>query len=74
MAIEEVRNKRLLRVLQRLKMVQEFSIEIPDKEADAILSSECQIMPQRSRAVLRSLFLVDKAVNYILDQPDGTIL
>lgn len=31
---------------------EEFSIEIPDKEADAILS-------------------VDKAVNYILSQPDA---
>jgi len=32
---------------------EEFSIEIPDKEADAIHS-------------------VDKAVDYILSQPDGT--
>ena len=34
---------------------EEFSIEIPDKEADAILS-------------------IDKAVNYILGQPDGVCL
>lgn len=34
---------------------EEFSIEIPDKEADSILS-------------------IDKAVNYILGQPDGTFL
>lgn len=32
---------------------EEFSIEIPDKEADSLLS-------------------IDKAVNYILGQPDGT--
>ncbi len=34
---------------------EEFSIEIPDKEADSILS-------------------IDKAVSYILGQPDGKLL
>ena len=47
---------------------QEFSIEIPDKEADAIHSGMhyhtlfCQ---------LAKLSLVDKAVEYIISQPDG---
>ncbi len=49
---------------------QEFSIEIPDKEADAIHSgkvyhfSPCQIS-------LLTRTAVDKAVEYILGQPDG---
>ena len=40
MAIEEVLSQTLSLVATKAHHVQEFSIEIPDKEADAILSSE----------------------------------
>ena len=39
MAIEEVRYSMAGRVFARSDFAQEFSIEIPDKEADTILSS-----------------------------------
>lgn len=52
-------------------MVQEFSIEIPDKEADGILSSKS--FEENTQAALNDIPLVDKAVNYILGQPDGTL-
>ena len=39
MAIEEVRCSKVRRDSPGLTSVQEFSIEIPDKEADTILSS-----------------------------------
>ena len=52
--------------------VQEFSIEIPDKEADAIHSSRFRM--QMGLILLSSNTLsVDKAVNYILSQPDGKL-
>ena len=44
MAIEEVRRSMDGKALPDLIFAQEFSIEIPDKEADAILSS---MLPQR---------------------------
>lgn len=58
---------------------QEFSIEIPDKEADAIHSGKytrryivvspwiCSLIPVLSPQT------VDQAVQYILSQPDGKI-
>ncbi|MCJ1364221.1 hypothetical protein MMC16_003330 [Acarospora aff. strigata] len=52
MAIEEVPCTRSIFIEAVLTTSQEFSIEIPDKEADAIHS-------------------VDKAVEYILAQPDA---
>ena len=51
-------------------MVQEFSIEIPDKEADAIQSSMSR--PTFCRfLVLTRCSSVNDAVEYILKQPDG---
>lgn len=42
MAIEEVRRKACEMLEERLTALQEFSIEIPDKEADAIHSGMCR--------------------------------
>jgi hypothetical protein len=42
MAIEEVRRKACDMRKERLTALQEFSIEIPDKEADAIHSGMCR--------------------------------
>ncbi|KAI9707305.1 MAG: hypothetical protein M1836_000265 [Candelina mexicana] len=54
MAIEEVNMSDQACGVASLTMEKEFSIEIPDKEADAIHS-------------------IDKAVAYILAQPDGIL-
>jgi len=46
MAIEEVRSRALDIGIRRLTLgQQEFSIEIPDKEADAIHSGRCRQTP-----------------------------
>ena len=60
------------RILIRL-CVQEFSIEIPDKDADAIHSgmSTCYPRALPPDCILIPLSLVDKAVEYILNQPDA---
>jgi hypothetical protein len=49
---------------------QEFSIEIPDKEADAIHSGMLPQDPMLSGLMLTQL-IVNQAVEYILSQPDG---
>ena len=57
-----------------LTFAQEFSIEIPDKEADGILSSMFSRWKMRLHGYAGADFLtVDKAVNYILGQPDGKL-
>jgi len=71
MAIEEVsRNLRGIREAN-LTALQEFSIEIPDKEADAIHSG------MFCNGLLRILhtndITVKQAVDYILAQPDGEL-
>jgi hypothetical protein len=48
-------------------------MEIPDKEADAIHSG-MRIYACWSRKHGANIFLVDKAVDYILAQPDGNII
>lgn len=53
--------------------MQEFSIEIPDKEADAIHSSKCLTMPFCRLGRIDPAIIVDKAVEYILSQPDGKL-
>lgn len=71
MAIEEVSRTGQYKDTAVLTEVQEFSIEIPDKEADAILSGK----------YLSSICLnthtdditVKQAVDYILRQPDGKL-
>jgi hypothetical protein len=88
MAIEEVRfSPRLLRQLW-LRIgtrnqcecaadgvaIQEFSIEIPDKDADTIHSGT--LPPSRRTIICRGTdhpgrSTVDKAVEYILSQPDA---
>ena len=71
MAIEEVMDSWKGRNLGiRLRRLQEFSIEIPDKEADAILSSMSPTTEEKDTPVLKRL-IVDKAVDYIQGQPDG---
>jgi acyl carrier protein len=50
-------------------MVQEFSIEIPDKEADAIHSG--MLMQDTTSRDEANLDAVNQAVDYILAQPDG---
>lgn len=58
-----------------LTFVQEFSIEIPDKEADSILSSMfAQWKVGWYGHSIANPLAVDKAVNYILGQPDGKFL
>jgi len=49
---------------------QEFSIEIPDKEADAIHSGKSSLDPVTDECWLIS-YAVNQAVEYILEQPDG---
>lgn len=51
---------------------QEFSIEIPDKEAEAIHSSESKVYAVEDYKCILIQPTVDKAVDYILSQPDGT--
>lgn len=58
--------------MQRLTRSQEFSIEIPDKEADAIHSGMLNSKRDNGNDQLIRL-IVDKAVEYILAQPDGEI-
>ncbi|EAL88373.1 acyl carrier protein [Aspergillus fumigatus Af293] len=56
---------------------EEFSIEIPDKEADAIHSGKyTRTVPSESLIQVHLLILstVDKAVEYILAQPDGKFI
>ncbi len=56
---------------------QEFSIEIPDKEADQIHSGMFGIDPWQIHAVRSRLTCfvrtVEKAVEYIMAQPDGML-
>lgn len=51
--------------------MQEFSIEIPDKEADAIHSGTFSPHDYNVFRYETNTFTVDKAVQYILAQPDG---
>ena len=51
-------------------MAQEFSIEIPDKEADAIHSGTTE-MNCGQRMANTNYTAVNQAVDYILAQPDG---
>ena len=48
---------------------QEFSLEIPDKEADAIHSGMSIGVPLGLLILI--MFIVKQAVDYILAQPDG---
>ena len=48
---------------------EEFSIEIPDKDADAIHSSIVFLVI--SGSILTLTFAVEQAVNYICAQPDA---
>ncbi|MCJ1452777.1 hypothetical protein MMC28_003120 [Mycoblastus sanguinarius] len=51
---------------------EEFSIEIPDKEADLILSSKLVSIWNAGIVPLEiNPLVVDKAVSYILGQPDA---
>jgi NADH dehydrogenase (ubiquinone) 1 alpha/beta subcomplex 1 len=49
---------------------EEFSIEIPDKEADAIHSGTCR-RPKWWRVADANTPTVKQAVDYIMAQPDG---
>lgn len=73
MAIEEASLETTTSYVRVLTTLQEFSIEIPDKEADAIHSGTLglgfTLLP--GNQPLTSV-IVDKAVDYILAQPDGT--
>ena len=51
-------------------LIQEFSIEIPDKEADAIHSG-AYTAASSDRAVSANKDAVNQAVDYIMSQPDG---
>lgn len=52
--------------------MQEFSIEIPDKQADAIHSSMLSHKVHYGTISATDVYgLVDNAVEYILGQPDG---
>lgn len=56
--------------------MQEFSIEIPDKEADSIHSGTSHPRPSpypsaKVREEMLTLHIVEQAVNYILAQPDA---
>ncbi len=53
--------------------MQEFSIEIPDKDADTIHSGTlpCSASPTAAEMLTRRPSTVDKAVEYILSQPDA---
>jgi len=70
MAIEEVG---LIRHKEqgsgKLTGAQEFSIEIPDKEADAIHSG--MFSRREIYDVQANIHAVNQAVQYILSQPDG---
>jgi acyl carrier protein len=50
---------------------QEFSIEIPDKDADTIHSGTYFIIGGRCWFYLTNDTTVDQAVTYIQSQPDG---
>lgn len=54
---------------QSLRSWQEFSIEIPDKDADAIHSSRYHWITWKGSVLIG--VAVDQAVEYILNQPDG---
>lgn len=73
MAVEEVRYNGLIGWTGRgccTNCFQEFSIEIPDKDADAIHSGTLfQSGLPRVPALIISI--VEQAVSYILSQPDG---
>ena len=47
---------------------EEFSIEIPDKEADAIHSG---MFPEHEYRIASDQILVEQAVTYIVAQPDA---
>ena len=74
MAIEEVRIpiNTLEEERKALTIEQEFSIEIPDKEADAIHSGTFQWRIDRSSCSMLTFATVTQAVDYICHQPDGT--
>jgi len=55
----------------RLTILQEFSIEIPDKDADAIHSGMLKLPCMIVSGPWANKEIVDKAVEYILAQPDG---
>lgn len=61
---------RQVKICTSLTLRQEFSIEIPDKDADAIHSGRSQSNMQ-SCGPSSNAIKVDKAVEYILAQPDG---
>jgi hypothetical protein len=79
MAIEEVRRGRQVRARWLLTDKQEFSIEIPDKDADNIHSGRLRpgFPSLTSRPYPASILqltptsAVDAAVKYILSQPDA---
>jgi len=54
----------------KLTRSQEFSIEIPDKEADAIHSGT-YARPRRQSGRKTNMTIVNQAVEYIMSQPDG---
>ena len=51
--------------------MQEFSIEIPDKEADAIHSGTKRLEHYSAEPRTNSSVIVNQAVEYITSQPDG---
>lgn len=52
--------------------IQEFSIEIPDKDADTIHSGTWYpFLPSFTKMLTELPTSVDKAVEYILSQPDA---
>ena len=69
MAIEEVLQTISISTNGSLTGLQEFSIEIPDKEADRIQSSMFQLSRCMNAVAYKPA--VDKAIEYILSQPDG---
>jgi acyl carrier protein len=54
-----------------LTIEQEFSIEIPDKEADAIHSGRFQWRIAVQSYIVLTSATVTQAVDYICHQPDG---
>ena len=54
-----------------LTAMQEFSIEIPDKEADAIHSGTKRLEHYSAEPRTNSSVIVNQAVEYITSQPDG---